>query len=93
MPLPANALWQLVEGYITRWRIEDTIRHVKQSYGLEDIRLFKYDKIKAMASVLLSTHPRGEAWYDARLKDRSCSNIAKSISNVTRICAPLYGER
>ena len=50
-----DALWQVVEGYITRWRIEDTIRHVKQSYGLEDIRLFKYDKIKAMASVLLAT--------------------------------------
>ena len=50
-----DALWQVVEDYITRWRIEDTIRHVKQSYGLEDIRLFKYDKIKAMASVLLAT--------------------------------------
>ena len=44
-----DALWQVVEGYITRWRVEETIRHVKQSYRLEDMRLFKYGKIKAMA--------------------------------------------
>ena len=44
-----EALWQVVEGYITRWRVEDTIRHVKQSYNLEDMRLFKYGKIKALA--------------------------------------------
>ena len=44
-----DALWQVVEGYMTRWRVEETIRHVKQSYRLEDMRLFKYGKIKAMA--------------------------------------------
>ena len=31
--------WQAVEGYLTRWRVEDAIRFVKQSYRLEDIRL------------------------------------------------------
>ena len=45
-----EALWQVVEGSITRWRVEDTIRHVKQSYKLEDIRLFKYGKLKAMTA-------------------------------------------
>ena len=50
-----EALWQVVEGYITRWRVEDTIRHVKQSYNLEDMRLFKYGKIKALAAVVLAT--------------------------------------
>ena len=33
----------------SRWRIEDTIRYAKRSYNLEDIRLFKYGKLKAMA--------------------------------------------
>ena len=28
-------------------KVKDTIRHVKQSYKLEDIRLFKYNKLKA----------------------------------------------
>ena len=46
---------KVVEGYITRWRVEDTIRHVKQSYSLEDMRLFKYGKIKALAAIVLAT--------------------------------------
>lgn len=31
-------LWQVVNGYITRCRVEETIRYVKQTYNLEDIR-------------------------------------------------------
>lgn len=57
-----EALWQVVEGYITRWRVEDTIRHVKQSYRLEDIRLFRYDKIKALAAIVLATVYFSMAW-------------------------------
>ena len=47
---------------ITRWRIEDTIRHVKQSYNLEDMRLFKYGKIKALAAIVLATTYFSMAW-------------------------------
>jgi hypothetical protein len=75
-----NALWQVVEGYITRWRIEDTIRHVKQSYGLEDIRLFKYDKIKAMASVLLATIYFSMTWIGNTQKHEV---IAQSIARMS----------
>ena len=57
-----EALWQVVEGYIIRWRVEATIRHVKQSYSLEDIRLFRYDKIKALAAIVLATVYFGMAW-------------------------------
>ena len=32
-----KVLWWVVEGYITRWRVEDTIRFIKQSYDIEDI--------------------------------------------------------
>jgi hypothetical protein len=75
-----DALWQVVEGYITRWRIEDTIRHVKQSYGLEDIRLFKYDKIKAMASVLLATIYFSMTWIGNTQKHEV---IAQSIARMS----------
>lgn len=34
-----KALWEVVQGYVTRWRVEDTIRFVKQSYRLEHMRL------------------------------------------------------
>ena len=33
-----KSVWHVVLSYITRWRIEDVIRFVKQSYRLEDIR-------------------------------------------------------
>ena len=75
-----DALWLVVEGYITRWRIEDTIRHVKQSYGLEDIRLFKYDKIKAMASVLLATIYFSMTWIGNTQKHEV---IAQSIARMS----------
>ena len=33
-----KSIWHVVVSYITRWRIEDVIRFVKQSYRLEDMR-------------------------------------------------------
>ena len=32
-----KSVWHVVQSYITRWRIEDVICFVKQSYRLEDI--------------------------------------------------------
>lgn len=75
-----EALWQVVEGYITRWRVEDTIRHVKQSYSLEDIRLFKYGKIKAMAAVVLATIYFSMAWIGNSQKHEV---IARSIARMS----------
>ena len=75
-----EALWQVVEGYITRWRVEDTIRYVKQSYGLEDIRLFKYNKIKAMAAIVLATIYFSMAWIGNSEKHEV---IARSIARMS----------
>ena len=33
-----KSLWRVVESYLSRWRVEETIRFIKQSYQLEDIR-------------------------------------------------------
>jgi len=75
-----EALWQVVEGYITRWRVEDTIRHVKQSYNLEDMRLFKYGKIKALAAVVLATIYFSMAWIGNSEKH---AVIARSIARMS----------
>ena len=75
-----EALWQVVEGYITRWRVEDTIRHVKQSYHLEDIRLFKYDKLKTMAAVVLATVYFSMVWIGNSEKH---AVIARSIARMS----------
>ena len=47
--------WRVVEGYLSRWRIEETIRFVKQSYGFENIRVMTYTRIRNMASLARAT--------------------------------------
>jgi hypothetical protein len=34
-----ESIWGIVESYLTRWRIEETLRFIKQIYNPEDIRL------------------------------------------------------
>jgi len=75
-----EALWQVVEGYITRWRVEDTIRHVKQSYGLEGMRLFKYAKIKALAAIVLATIYFSMTWIGNSEKH---DVIARSVARMS----------
>jgi hypothetical protein len=47
-------LWWIVQAYLTRWRVEDTIRFIKQSYNLEDIRVMTYQRLKNMAALVLA---------------------------------------
>jgi len=41
-------LWWVVSAYLTRWRIEEAIRFIKQSYDLEDIRVLTYERLRNM---------------------------------------------
>jgi hypothetical protein len=49
-----KALWGIIESYMSRWRIEETIRFVKQSYNLEDIRLLTYRRLQNMMALVLA---------------------------------------
>jgi hypothetical protein len=42
------SIWHVVRSYMTRWRIEDIIRFVKQSYQLEDVRCLTYHRLQAL---------------------------------------------
>ena len=44
-----KVLWWVVSAYLTRWRIEEAIRFIKQSYDLEDIRVLTYERLRNMA--------------------------------------------
>jgi hypothetical protein len=46
--------WRLVESYFDRWRVEESIRFVKQSYQLEDIRLLRYDRLRAIVTLVVA---------------------------------------
>ena len=49
-----KVVWWAVEAYLTRWRVEDTIRFIKQSYNFEDIRVLTYTRLKNMATLVLA---------------------------------------
>ena len=51
LPMRRNrkVLWWVVSAYLTRWRIEQAIRFVKQSYDLEDIRVLTYQRLRNLA--------------------------------------------
>ena len=42
----SQSLWWIVQIYLTRWKIEETFRFVKQSYHLEDIRVLRCQRLK-----------------------------------------------
>jgi len=47
-----KSLWEILQSYLTRWRIEETIRFMKQSYQVEDIRLLTYHRLQTMMAIL-----------------------------------------
>ena len=55
-PLRRNrkVLSRLLRCYIKRWSIEETIRFVKQTYDLENIRVLKYRRLRNMMGLLLA---------------------------------------
>ena len=67
-------------AYITRWRVEETIRHVKQAYNLEDIRLLRYRHLKNMAAIVLATAYFCMTWIGNSDKR---ALIAKSITDAS----------
>jgi hypothetical protein len=49
-----KVLWRLVRAYFRRWSIEDTIRFIKQSYDLENVRVLKYPGLQNLLPLLLA---------------------------------------
>lgn len=80
-----KSLWQVVEGYMTRWRVEDAIRFIKQSYRLEDIRLMEYTRLKNMMAVVLAAVYFVAAWLGEGVRQ------AILVRNITRVSKRLFG--
>lgn len=49
-----KTVWHVVAAYLTRWRIEETIRFIKQSYRLEDIRVLRYVRLQNMMAIVMA---------------------------------------
>ena len=75
-----RSLRQVVEGYLTRWRVEETIRFVKQAYEIEDVRLLRYDRLKARVAIVLAVAYFAMAWLGLREKLAVLADHVKRVS-------------
>jgi hypothetical protein len=65
-----KALWWVISAYLTRWRIEETIRFIKQSYQVEDIRLLTYVRLQNMMAILLAVAYFAMVYLGVRIRLR-----------------------
>ncbi len=61
-------LWWAVEAYITRWRIEETIRFIKQSYQIEDVRVLTYNRLQNLMSLVFACFFFNAVWLGIKAK-------------------------
>lgn len=65
-----KSLWHVITSYITRWRIEDVIRFVKQSYRLEDIRCLTYRRLQTLMVLVTAAAYFAAVYLGLRMKLR-----------------------
>ena len=87
LPLRKNreAIWQVVEGYLARWMVEKTIRFIKQSYNLEDLRVLNYDRLRNMVPLVLAA-----AFFAAARLGESVK-LAVLSRHVTKVAKRFFG--
>jgi hypothetical protein len=49
-----EAIWRIVEIYLTRWKCEESFPYIKQCYNLEDIRVRHYASIRKLVVLILA---------------------------------------
>ena len=78
-------LWWVLESYLTRWRIEETIRFIKQSYRLEDIRVLTYERLRNMMALVLA------AVYFSAVYLATGSKLQIMATHVLRTAKRIFG--
>lgn len=49
-----QSVWWIVSAYLSRWRVEEAIRFIKQSYELEDVRVRTYERLRNMTVLVMT---------------------------------------
>jgi hypothetical protein len=71
--------YRIIE-YHTRWRVEETIRFVKQSYALEDVRVLTYRRLQNMMALVLAVSYFTMAHLGLRIKLKAISRVVLRVS-------------
>ncbi len=64
----SQSLWWIVRIYLTRWKIEETFRFVKQSYQVEDIRVLRYQRLKNLVVLVTAAAYFAATFLGQKLK-------------------------
>jgi len=78
---PSRAsLWSVVQGYLGRWMVEETLRFVKQSYRLEEIRVLKYERLQNLVALVAAAAYFAAVWLGEGLRLAVLRRIVTKIS-------------
>ena len=66
----SESLWWIAQIYLTRWKIEETFRFLKQSYNLEDIRVLKYQSLKNLVVLVTAAAYFATTFLGQKMKMR-----------------------
>src|SRR5574340_470565 len=80
-----RSVWWVVSGYLTRWLVEETIRFIKQSYQLEDVRVLDYERLRNLAALVMAAAYFAAVWLGESLK------LAVLASRVSRVAKRFFG--
>jgi len=64
----SESLWWIAQIYLTRWKIEETFRFLKQSYRLEDIRVLRYQRLRNLVVLVTAAAYFAATFLGQRLK-------------------------
>lgn len=78
-------LWFIVSGYLARWLVEETIRFIKQSYHLEDIRVLDYERLRNLVALVLAAVYFSAVWLGESLK------LAVLATRVAKVAKRFFG--
>jgi hypothetical protein len=73
-------MYAVVESYLTRWKIEETIRFLKQSYELEDVSVLTYTRPQNMMAPVLAVASLTVAYLGRRVKLKAVSHLLLRVS-------------
>ena len=80
-----NSCSFVVRAYIKRWQVEETIRCMKQSYDIENVRLLTYERLRNMMVLVLC------AMYFAAVHLGDSLKLAALAYHALRASKRLYG--
>jgi hypothetical protein len=80
-----KSLWFVVQGYLSRWLVEETIRFIKQSYHLEDLRVLNYERLRNLVALVLAAAYFAAVWLGESLK------LAVMTTRITQVAKRLFG--